>query len=81
MQDVDNNQLPIMMDVVKVRQYDINMSTYDVKVQDLMSRWQILTPIPSMEAYDDPWQLLSKDHRDAWHQVKSSKHFSILMSS
>jgi hypothetical protein len=38
MQDVDNNQLPIMMDVVKVRQYDINMSTYDVKVQDLMSR-------------------------------------------
>jgi len=75
MQDVDNNQLPIMMDVIKVRQYDINMSTYDVKVQDLMSRWQILTPIPSMGAYNDPWQLLSKDHQVAWHLVNLIKTF------
>jgi hypothetical protein len=31
MQDADNNQLPIMMDVVKVRQIDINMSIHVVK--------------------------------------------------
>jgi len=31
MQDVDDNQLPIMMDVVKVRQIDINMSIHGVK--------------------------------------------------
>ena len=54
MQDADNNQLPIMMDVVKVRQIDINMSIHGVKYRDSMSRCQILTPIPSMGAYDDP---------------------------
>jgi hypothetical protein len=31
MQDIDDNKLPIMMDVVKVRQVDINMSTHGVK--------------------------------------------------
>jgi hypothetical protein len=31
MQDEDDNQLPIMIDVVKVRQIDINMSIHGVK--------------------------------------------------
>ncbi|MFN9981116.1 MAG: hypothetical protein ACK53Y_14415 [bacterium] len=41
MQSIDNNQLPIMMGVIKVRQDDINMSTDDVKVQDSMSNCQV----------------------------------------
>jgi len=54
MQDEDDNQLPIMMEVLKVRQFDINMSTHGVKRGDSMSSCQTLTPIPSMGAYDDP---------------------------